>query len=62
MTRKDYKNARMMPVSDMIKERHWRWLGHVLRLEDINNAKVSLTWSPEGRRKRKTQDNLASNS
>ena len=52
-TSKDlYKNAEMMSVSDMIKERHWRWLGHVLRLEDINNAQVSLTWSPEGRRKR----------
>ena len=53
ITNKDlYKNAGMMPVSDMIKERHWRWLGHVLRLEDINNVKVPLTWSPEGGRKR----------
>ena len=42
----------MMPVSDMIADRRWRWLSHVLRLENINNAKVSLTWSPEGRRRR----------
>ena len=51
ITNKDlYKKAGMMPVSDMIADR--RWLGHVLRLENVNNAKVSLTWSPEGRRRR----------
>ena len=42
----------MIPVSDMIADRRWRWLGHVLRLESTNHAKVSLTWSPEGRRRR----------
>ena len=53
ITNKDLqKKAGMMPVSDMITDRRWRWLGHVLRLENINNAKVSLTWSPEGRRRR----------
>ena len=53
ITNKDlYKKAGMMPVSDMITDRRWRWLGHVLRLENINNAKVSLTWNPEGRRRR----------
>lgn len=26
----------------MIADRRWRWLGHVLRLENINNFKVSL--------------------
>jgi len=53
ITNKDlYKNAGMMPVSDMITDRPWRWLGHVLRLENIDNVKVSLTWSPEGRRRR----------
>ena len=53
ITNKDlYKKAEMIPVSDMIADRRWRWLGHVLRLESINHAKVSLTWSPEGRRRR----------
>ena len=54
MARKDlYKKAGMMPVSDIIADRRWRRLGHVLRLANINNAKVSLTWSPEGRRRRR---------
>ena len=53
ITNKDlYKKAEMIPVSDMIADRRWRWLGHVLRLESINHAEVSLTWSPEGRRRR----------
>ena len=53
ITNKDlYKKAEMIRVSDMIADRRWRWLGHVLRLESINHAKVSLTWSPEGRRRR----------
>ena len=54
ITNKDlYKKAGMMPVSDMITDRCWRWLGHGVRLENINNAKVSQTWSPEGRRRGK---------
>ena len=53
ITNKDlYKRAEMIPVSDMIADRRWTWLGYVLRLESINHAKVSLTWSPEGRRRR----------
>ena len=48
-----YEKAGMMPVSDIIADRRWRRLGHVLRLANINNAKVSLTWSPEGRRRRR---------
>ena len=53
ITNKDlYRKAKMMYISDMITDKRWSWLGHVLRIENINNAKVSVTWSPEGRRKR----------
>ena len=53
ITNKDlYKKAGMVLVSNMITDRCWRWLGHVLRLENINNAQVSLKWKPEGRRRR----------
>ena len=45
-----YKNDKMMPFPEMITDRCWRWLGHVVRLGNINNVKVSLMWSPEGRR------------
>jgi len=55
ITNKDlYKKVGLTPVSDMITDRHWEWLGCVLRRpENTNNAepKVSLTWSPEGRRR-----------
>ena len=39
-------------MSEMIKVRRWKWLGHALRMESNNNAKVSLTWAPEGKRKK----------
>jgi len=58
LVRKDYKQrfteVGMMPVSDMITDKQWRWLCRVLGPENINNAKVSFTWSPEGRRRRGT--------
>ena len=36
-----YKKVGMMAVSNMITDTQWRWLGHILRLQNINNAKVS---------------------
>ena len=47
-----YERARESPISETLKVRRWRWIGHVLRREKDNNCRVALTWTPEGKRKR----------
>ena len=47
-----YERARESPISEILKVRRWRWIGHVLRREKDNNCRVALTWTPEGKRKR----------
>lgn len=39
-------------VSDTIKRRRWKWLGHVLRMGNTRHAKIAISWTPDGRRKR----------
>lgn len=39
-------------ISVTIKRRRWKWLGHVLRMENTRHAKLAVTWTPEGKRKR----------
>ena len=34
-----------------VKIRRWKWIGHVLRMEDNSDCVTALTWKPEGRRK-----------
>ena len=40
------------PVEQQIKRRKWRWLGHVLRKDNDNTTRQSLTWNPQGSRAR----------
>ena len=40
------------PIETEIKKRPWRWIGHTLRKEDGNIAKVALEWNPQGKLKR----------
>ena len=47
-----YTKARTIPVSEQILKRRWRLIGHVLRRDTSDNARVALTWTPEGRRKK----------
>ena len=47
-----YARAKTVPVCDIIKNRKWRWIGHILRSERQVDAKAALTWTPEGKRKR----------
>lgn len=35
-----------------IERRRWKWLGHVLRKEKNYICRISLRWSPAGKRKR----------
>ena len=46
------RRAETHPISEIIKQRRWRWIGHVLRMENNENPRIALTWTPEGRRNR----------
>ena len=38
-------------LSDTVKQRRWRWIGHVLRMRKDHHCVTALTWTPVGRRK-----------
>lgn len=38
INRELYKRARESPISETVKVRRWRWIGHVLRREKDNNC------------------------
>ena len=56
-----YCKAKTAPVGETIQCRRWRWIGHTLRQDQIDNSKVALTWAPEGKRKGATENNMAEN-
>ena len=39
-------------VANILMKRRWRWIGHVLRRDKHDNARIALYWTPEGKRKR----------
>ena len=39
-------------ITDEVKQRRWRWLGHVLRMSGERLPHVALRWRPPGRRRR----------
>ena len=53
ITNKDlYELTAQRDIRDEIKLRRWKWIGHVLRRDKNNISKVSLRWTPTGKRKR----------
>lgn len=42
----------MDDLETLIMRKRWRWIGHVLRMDQNSITRVSLRWTPEGRRKR----------
>ena len=38
-------------ISQEVKKRRWKWIGHVLRKPRNHHCMVALTWHPDGRRK-----------
>ena len=44
--------AKQEPMNNILKRKGWRWVGHTLRMEPSAHARIALTWTPEGRRKR----------
>jgi hypothetical protein len=39
-------------METLLIQKRWKWLGHVLRKPSEDMTKVSLRWTPEGKRKR----------
>ena len=39
-------------LSEEVRRRRWRFIGHILRQQPDNDCVTALTWTPEGKRKR----------
>ena len=46
------RRARTYTISEQIRRWRWRWIGHVLRMNNQQNPRIALTWAPEGKRSR----------
>ena len=44
--------TKQVPITSTITKRRWCWIGHTMRRERDNIARVALRWTPEGRRRR----------
>ena len=47
-----WERASQDTIEVQIRKRKWKWIGHTLRKSDTNVTKTSLTWNPQGQRKR----------
>ena len=46
------ERTRMYKISDNIRDRRWRWLGHVYRMSADAIPRTALRWTPQGKRNR----------
>ena len=47
-----WKTTEVRKVDNIILERKWKWIGHILRKPNNNIPKEALDWNPQGKRKR----------
>ena len=47
-----WRRTNQQPIEVEILQRRWRWIGHTLRKAKPNITRESLSWNPQGRRKR----------
>ena len=47
-----YERTHTAAISDQIKERRWKWIGHVMRMKPSEIPRVALRWTPPGKRNR----------
>ena len=40
------------PITQKVRRKRWKWIGHVLRIPPAALPRVALRWTPDGRRKR----------
>ena len=46
-----HRRTRTTKVSEAIKERKWKWIGHMIRMDDSRICTTALTWQAEGKRR-----------
>ena len=51
-TAKLLERAEMRPLSDEVKLRRWKMIGHILRQDHNNDCNIAMTWAPEGKRRK----------
>ena len=44
--------ANMDKLSNQVKTRRWKYIGHILRKQNTCNERIALRWTPDGRRNR----------
>ena len=42
----------MKPLSEEVKLRRWKMIGHILRQDHNNDCSIAMTWAPEGKRRK----------
>ena len=47
-----WRTTRQVPITETIKKRKWRWIGHTLRKDPTSIVRQSLDWNPQGKRRR----------
>ena len=47
-----YRRTSTSPISEMIKMRRWKWIGHVHRMGATSIPKIAMRWTPAGKRNR----------
>ena len=47
-----WRRSQQEPVSDIIRRRKWRWIGHSLRKPVMDITRHVLNWNPAGKRRR----------
>jgi hypothetical protein len=53
-----WERTNQVPAEEEIKRRRWRWFGHTLRKPPTNITRQTLTWNPQGKRKRGRPKNI----
>ena len=46
------KRLEYTEVTDLIRKRRWKWIGHVMRMKPSNDSRIAMTWTPPGCRTR----------
>ena len=45
------KRATVERLSEEVRRRRWRFIGHILRKQPDNDCVTALTWTPEGKKR-----------
>ncbi|VDP36952.1 unnamed protein product [Schistosoma mattheei] len=57
-----WERTNQIPAEEEIRKRRWKWTGYTLRKSSNCITRQSLTWSPEGKRKRSSRRSSESTS